>query len=112
MKISEKQVDDVIVLDLQGSLMGGPEAVSLNDAINRFLDQQSLKLVINLSSVERVNSSGLGILIKALTTFKTNGGELKLAHVNENVENLLTITKLNTILESYDTEDAAVKSFQ
>ncbi|MCK4893997.1 MAG: anti-sigma factor antagonist [Calditrichae bacterium] len=112
MKISEKQVDDVIVLDLQGSLMGGPEAVSLNDAINRFLDQQSLKLVINLSSVERVNSSGLGILIKALTTFKTNGGELKLAHVNENMENLLAITKLNTILESYDTEDAAVKSFQ
>ncbi len=106
MKISEKQVDDVIVLDLQGNLMGGPEAVSLNDAINRFLDQQSLKLVINLSSVERVNSSGLGILIKALTTFKTNGGELKLAHVNENMENLLAITKLNTILESYDTEDA------
>lgn len=112
MNISEKQVDDVIVLDLQGSLMGGPEAVSLNDAINRFLDQNSLKLVINLSSVERVNSSGLGILIKALTTFKTNGGELKLAHVNENLENLLAMTKLNTILESYDTEDAAVKSFQ
>ena len=111
MNISEKQVDDVIVLDLQGSLMGGPEAVSLNDAINRFLDQNSLKLVINLSSVERVNSSGLGILIKALTTFKTNGGELKLAHVNANLENLLAITKLDSILESYDTEDAAVKSF-
>jgi anti-sigma B factor antagonist len=112
MNISEKQVDDVIVLDLQGSLMGGPEAVSLNDAINRFLDQNSLKLVINLSSVERVNSSGLGILIKALTTFKTNGGELKLAHVNANLENLLAITKLDSILESYDTEDAAVRSFQ
>jgi anti-sigma B factor antagonist len=112
MKISEKQVNDVIVLDLQGSLMGGPEAVSLNDAINRFLDQKSLKLVINLSSVERVNSSGLGILIKALTTFKTNGGELKLAHVNENLGNLLSMTKLDTILESYDSEDAAVKSFQ
>jgi anti-sigma B factor antagonist len=112
MNISEKKVDDVIVLNLQGSLMGGPEAVSLNDAINRFLDQKSLKLVINLSNVERVNSSGLGILIKALTTFKTNGGELKLAHVNENLENLLIMTKLNTILESYDTEDAAVKSFQ
>jgi anti-sigma B factor antagonist len=112
MNISEKKVDDVVVLNLQGSLMGGPEAVSLNDAINRFLDQKSLKLVINLSNVERVNSSGLGILIKALTTFKTNGGELKLAHVNENLENLLIMTKLNTILESYDTEDAAVKSFQ
>ncbi|UCF63837.1 MAG: STAS domain-containing protein [bacterium] len=111
MNISEKRVDGIIVLDLQGSLMGGPEAVLLNDAVNRFLDQKSLKVVLNLSSVERVNSSGLGILIKALTTFKTNGGELKLAHVNENLMNLLVMTKLNTILESYDTEDAAIKSF-
>ena len=66
MEITERCVNDVIVLDLQGNLIGGPEAVSLNDAINRFLDQNSLKLVINLASVERVNSSGLGILIKAL----------------------------------------------
>jgi anti-sigma B factor antagonist len=111
MNITEKRVDGIIVLDLQGSLMGGPEAVMLNDAVNRFLDQKSLKVVLNLSSVERVNSSGLGILIKALTTFKTNGGELKLAHVSENLMNLLVMTKLNTILESYDTEDAAIKSF-
>ena len=63
MNISEKKVNDVVVLNLEGSLMGGPEAVSLNDAINRFLDQKSLKLVINLSSVERVNSSGLGSMM-------------------------------------------------
>ena len=111
MKISEKHVSDVVVLSLEGSLMGGPEAVSLNEAVNRHLDEKSLKLVLNLKSVERVNSSGLGILIKALTTFKTNGGVLKLANVNPKVYNLLAITKLNTILDSYDSVEAAVKSF-
>jgi anti-sigma B factor antagonist len=111
MKISEKRVSDVVVLNLEGSLMGGPEAVSLNEAVNRHLDEKSLKLVLNLKSVERVNSSGLGILIKALTTFKTNGGVLKLANVNPKVKNLLVITKLNTILDSYDSVEAAVKSF-
>lgn len=111
MKISEKRITDVAVLNLEGSLMGGPEAVSLNETVNRYLDEKSLKLVLNLQSVERVNSSGLGILIKALTTFKTNGGILKLANVNPNVKNLLVITKLNTILDSYDSVEAAVKSF-
>jgi anti-sigma B factor antagonist len=111
MKISEKRISDVVVLNLEGSLMGGPEAVSLNEAVNHHLDEKSLKLVLNLESVERVNSSGLGILIKALTTFKTNGGVLKLANVNPKVKNLLVITKLDTILDSYDSVEAAVKSF-
>jgi anti-sigma B factor antagonist len=111
MKISEKRITDVVVLNLEGSLMGGPEAVLLNETVNRYLDEKSLKLVLDLHSVERVNSSGLGSLIKALTTFKTNGGVLKLANVNPNVKNLLVITKLNTILESYDSAEAAVKSF-
>lgn len=111
MKISEKHIGDVVVLNLEGSLMGGPEAVSLNEAVNRYLDDKSLKVVLNLQHVERVNSSGLGILIKAMTTFKTNGGELKLANVNPYVNNLLVITKLNTILDIYPSEEAAVESF-
>lgn len=111
MKISEKRISGVVVLNLKGSLMGGPEAVSLNETINRYLDEKCLKLVLDLQNVERVNSSGLGILIKALTTFKTNGGILKLANVNPNLKNLLTITKLHTILDSYDSVQAAVNSF-
>ena len=111
MQISEKKENDVTVLNLDGSLMGGPEAVSLNEKINRLLDDKALKVVLNLENVERVNSSGLGILIKALTTFKRNGGELKLAQVNPKIENLLVMTKLNTIFESYETEESAVNSF-
>jgi anti-sigma B factor antagonist len=111
MKISEKFVSGVVVLGLEGSLMGGPEAVLLNETLNRFLDEEKLKLVINLENVERVNSSGLGILIKALTTFKSNGGELKLTNVRPNMDKLLVMTKLNTILETYNSEEAAINSF-
>jgi anti-sigma B factor antagonist len=111
MGISEERFNDVIILNLEGDLMGGPEAVSINETVNKYLDEGSLKIVINMENVERVNSSGLGILIRALTTFKTNGGELKLAQINPKVENLLVITKLNTILESYGTIESAVNSF-
>jgi anti-sigma B factor antagonist len=112
MNIREKKVSDVVIISFDGSLMGGPEAVSINESINRYLDENSLKLVINMENVKRINSSGLGILIKALTTFKNNGGELKLANVKPNVNNLLVMTKLNTILETYSSEEAAIESFQ
>ncbi|MEJ2636024.1 MAG: STAS domain-containing protein [Calditrichia bacterium] len=111
MKLSEERYNDVVVISLEGSLMGGPEAVSLNEAVNRLLDEGMYKLVINLENVERMNSSGLGILIKALSTFKSNGGDLKLASLSPKIDNLLHITKINTILESYDTIEAAVNSF-
>ncbi len=111
MNISEEIINDIIVLQLDGNLMGGPEAVSVNETVNRYLDEGHLKVVINLKSVERVNSSGLGILIKALTNFKSNGGELKLANVNSNVMKLLKITKLNNIFETYDSINSAVNSF-
>ncbi|HFE64065.1 MAG TPA: anti-sigma factor antagonist [Caldithrix sp.] len=111
MKISEQQAGDIKILNLEGNLIGGPEAVSLNETVNRFLDQGAHKVVIDLGNVERMNSSGLGILIKALTTFKSNGGTLKLANVNEKIENLLVITKLDSVFESFDSVAAAVNSF-
>ncbi|GAB4369531.1 MAG: hypothetical protein Kow0042_11280 [Calditrichia bacterium] len=111
MKISEEKVNDIVVLKLEGNLMGGPEAVQLNEVINRFIDESIFKVVVDLEKVDRMNSSGLGLLIKALTTFKTNGGQLKLANVNPKIENLLVITKLNTVFESFDSSQAAVNSF-
>lgn len=111
MKISEQQAGDIKILNLEGNLIGGPEAVSLNETVNRFLDQGTHKVVIDLGNVERMNSSGLGILIKALTTFKSNGGTLKLANVNEKIENLLVITKLDSVFESFDSVASAVNSF-
>ena len=111
MEIAEQHFNDVVVLILDGNLMGGPEAVALNETVNRFLDENNLKVVIDLQKVERVNSSGLGILIKALTTFKNNGGELKLCNVSPKIGKLLDITKLDSILDVFESVDSAVHSF-
>ncbi len=111
MNIEEQKIGQVVVLRLAGNLMGGPEAVALNEKLNRLLDEGSLKLVLDMQEVERMNSSGLGILIRALTTYKTNGGALKLARVNEKILTLLEMTRVNTILETFDTVESAVESF-
>ncbi len=111
MSLLKEQQNDVTVLRLQGDVMGGPEAVQINDEINQLLDNSTLKVVIDLAQVQRMNSSGLGILINALSTFKKNGGDLKLASPTPIVQNLLKITRLNSLFESYDTVDAAVASF-
>ncbi|MCB0264926.1 MAG: STAS domain-containing protein [Calditrichaeota bacterium] len=111
MSLLKEQQNDVTVLRLQGDVMGGPEAVQINDEINQLLDNSTLKVVIDLAKVQRMNSSGLGILINALSTFKKNGGDLKLASPTPIVQNLLKITRLNSLFESYDTVDAAVASF-
>ena len=110
MSLLKEQQNDVTVLRLQGDVMGGPEAVQINDEINQLLDNSTLKVVIDLAKVQRMNSSGLGILINALSTFKKNGGDLKLASPTPIVQNLLKITRLNSLFESYDTVDAAVAS--
>jgi len=111
MEISQETVNDIVVIRLEGNVMGGPEAVKVNEEINQLLDEKKQKLVMDLSKVNRMNSSGLGILINTLTTFKQNGGELKLASLTDRVKGLLTITKLNTIFETYETVDGALDSF-
>lgn len=111
MNITETKINDVVILNLKGNLMGGPEAVSLNETINRFLDEGIYKLVINLENVERINSSGLGILIKVFTTFKNNGGELKLTNISEKIMNLFKMTRLDSIFTPYQNVDAALNSF-
>lgn len=112
MKLTDRIVDDVLVLEPKGKIMGGPDATLLHDKLHEFIDQNKKKVIIDLSKVEWMNSTGLGILISGLTTMKNNGGELKLAGVTEKIESLLTITKLITVFDNYDTVDQAIKSFK
>lgn len=110
MNISKEQRADAIIIHLDGDVMGGPEAVQLNDEINQMLDSGNLKAVIDLTAVNRMNSSGLGILINALSTYKQNGGDLKLAGANAAIRNIMKITRLNQLFENYETVDEAVAS--
>jgi anti-sigma B factor antagonist len=111
MKINQKQKDSVIILELSGKIMGGPDATTLNDKLHGLIEAGSTKVVADLSKVNWMNSSGLGILISALTTIRNAGGDLKLAAVTERIQSLLMITKLLTIFDTYESVDEAVASF-
>lgn len=111
MKLTSREESGVVILEPKGKIMGGPDATLLHDQLHEFIGQNKKKMVIDLSKVEWMNSTGLGILISGLTTLRNNGGELKLARVTEKIESLLTITKLITVFESFDTVEDAITSF-
>ncbi len=111
MKIPSSEKNGVTILELQGAILGGPEANALNEELHRLIDDGKSHIVLECSQVTLMNSSGLGMLIGGYTTMKNNGGELKLACLNENVRKLIEITKLHTIFTAYSTVDEAVASF-
>lgn len=112
MKIKERILGDVAILELSGKLMGGPpESEEFKDKIYSLIDRGIKNVVVDMAEVKRMNSSGLGILISALTSLKNKGGNLKLAAVDELMEGILVMTKLNTIFEMYETAEGAAKSF-
>jgi anti-sigma B factor antagonist len=111
MKLTSREESGITVLEPKGKIMGGPDATILHDHLHELIGQGRRNVVIDLSRVEWMNSTGLGILISGLTTLRNNGGELKLARVTDKIESLLTITKLITVFENFDEVDEAVKSF-
>ncbi|HTY38470.1 MAG TPA: STAS domain-containing protein [Bacteroidota bacterium] len=92
--------------------MGGPDASSLNEELHKLIDAGKNKVVVDLGEVKFMNSSGLGMLIGALTTVRNAGGNLKLARASEKIEQLLVVTKLVTVFEHHDTVDEALASFK
>lgn len=109
-KVVEKY--NAIVLELKGNVMGGPEAAEFNELVHKLLDEGKKNIVVDLSDVKFMNSSGIGMLITAYTTMKNGGGQLKLANATDKINSLLVITKLITIFDHYESVDAAVKSFE
>ena len=108
-KVSEKY--NAVVIELKGNVMGGPEAIEFSDTLKKLLADGKKNIVLDLSDVKFMSSSGLGMLISGLTTVKNGEGILKLANVTDKIQSLLMITKIITIFESYDTLDQAIKSF-
>jgi len=112
MKIKEKIEGEIAILEISGKLMGGPETQQLHDHIKGLIADNMNKVIINLSKVKWMNSSGLGVLMASYTTIKNKGGGLKLANVTDKVNSLLIITQLMTIFKTYDTVDRAIASFK
>ena len=112
MNFTISEQDGVVLLSLSGKIMGGPEANEINDTINHLIDQNKLHIIIDLENVEWMNSSGLGILITAVTILKDNNGALRLINVSDRIENLLKITKLTTVFEISESYDQAIRSLK
>jgi len=111
MKLLNKDVDGITVIELEGSVLGGPDATILNDMLHSLTEQRKKKIVVDLSGVQGMNSSGLSMLITGLTTMKNAGGDLKIAAASKKIESLLAITKLTTVFELYPSVRMAVASF-
>ena len=111
MEIAERTVSDITVLDLKGKMTLGEGDELLKDKINSLLAQGKKKLVLNLEGVPYIDSAGLGEIVRTFTTVSRQGGSLKLLNLTKRIEDLLSITKLLTVFETFDTEAEAIKSF-
>ena len=111
MDIAERTVSDVTVLDLKGKMTLGEGDELLKDKINSLLASGKKKLVLNLEGVPYIDSAGLGEIVRTYTTVSRQGGSLKLLNLTKRIEDLLSITKLLTVFETYDSEADAVRSF-
>ncbi|HZY10136.1 MAG TPA: STAS domain-containing protein [Bacteroidota bacterium] len=112
MQIKEKIDNGVAILTFKGDLLGEPDTSIVRDKIRSLIEDKIKQVVIDLSGVNYLNSSGLGSLIAALTTMRNSGGDLRLARVGEKVQNLFVITQLVKVFDTYETVDRAVTSYQ
>ena len=111
-KISTRQREGVVIVDIVGELRLGDGTGILRDVVRGVLDQGYKKVLLNLGSVRHIDSAGVGELMSCFTTTNNQGGRLKLMNLQKNVHNLLQITKLYTVFEVAEDEDSAVRSFQ
>lgn len=111
MKIKENSRDGVTILEVSGKIMGGPDAELFNSTIKSLIHEGRTRVVVDLSKVTWVNSTGLGILISGYTTLKRADGEMKLLNVSDRIESIFMVTKLHTVFETYKDEASAIDSF-
>jgi anti-sigma B factor antagonist len=111
MQIEERAVGDVVMLDLKGKITLGEGDELLKDKVNSLVNQGKKKIVLNLADVPYIDSAGLGEVVRTYTTVSRQGGSMKLLNVTKRISDLLSITKLLTVFETFDSENDAVRSF-
>jgi anti-sigma B factor antagonist len=112
MQIAERENGAVTVLDLSGKITLGEDGNLLKDKLQSLLHQNKKNILFNLAQVSYVDSAGLGAIVSAYTTVTREGGTLKLANVTKKLQDLLSITKLLTVFETFDSEDEALRSYK
>jgi anti-sigma B factor antagonist len=111
MKLDVKEIGSASVIHVRGNLIGGTETLAVHEKVKEILARKQLRIVIDLSDVAWVNSSGLGMLMGCLTSVKNANGEMTLTGVTEKVKNLFVITKLITLFDVFESVQEAVDAF-
>ena len=111
MQIEERNIGDVKVLDVKGKITLGEGDELLKDKVNSLVNQGNRKIILNLAEVPYIDSAGLGEIVRTYTTVSRQGGSLKLLNLTKRITDLLSITKLLTVFETFESENDAVRSF-
>ncbi len=110
MDIDERTVDGVTILDLKGQMTLGAGDALLKDKINSLIQQERNRIILNLGQVTYIDSASLGVIVGGFTTVTNRGGKLVLLNLTTRIEDLLSITKLLTVFETFDSEAEALKA--
>ena len=112
MQIEERIVGTVTILDLKGKITLGEGDEALKDKINSLIQQDRKKVLLNLAGVPYIDSAGLGEIVRTYTTVSRQGGQLKLLNLTKRITDLLSITKLLTVFDTFDAEQEALDSYK
>ena len=110
LKINSRAVEGVQVISCSGRIVFGDESSQLREWVKRELAENS-RVLLDLADVTYIDSGGIGTLVSLFTSARSAGGDIKLVHLTKRVNDLLQITKLITVFESYDDEQQALKAF-
>jgi anti-sigma B factor antagonist len=111
MEISQRVSGDVVIVDVKGKITLGDGSDMLKDKVRSLVQQGYQKLLLNLVDVSYVDSAGLGSIMDGYASANKTGGSLRLLNPTKRIRDLLVITKLSTVFETFENEDDAVRSF-
>jgi len=111
MKIETRNIGDVSILDCSGRITLGEGTMAIRSTVKDVLNSGKKKIVLNLSDVNYIDSSGIGELVSSYTTVTNQGGQLKLLNLTKKIHELLAITKLLTVFQVFESEQTAISSF-
>ncbi len=109
--VQRREIEEIVILDVSGRLVVGPEASDLRRVFDHLTAQRQSRIILNLKEVDYIDSTGLGTLVIGHSAAKDGGGDMKLLHLSKRSAQLLILTKLTTVFEIFDDEQAAINSF-
>ncbi len=111
LRMTDREVSGVDVIDIEGRIVLGEESNSFREKVKSLLAAGKKKIVLNLAQVTYIDSAGLGTLVATFHSARSQGATLKLTNLGSKFKEVLQVTKLMTVFDTYDNETAAIQSF-